>query len=187
MSGSDIMALCSRQVSTALTTEVGWAENGEFLPLGVWKTNGWDIEAIESKAAPEDMRMDPKYGFTLYRVNIHSTQQGQKRTTDDHLQLLAKGRTRALRRKATDEVSVKSLQEEAASEDRSFSNEDSDSQEDNRPLAKPKKKAKAAAKKAKKEDPAAKKVKAAAKAAVKNHKPPERLAHNLRAQVRYGG
>ena len=172
MSGSDIMALCSRQVSTALTTEVGWAENGQFLPLGGWQTNGWDIKAIESKATPEDIRVDPKYGFLLYRVNIHSTQQGQKRTTDDHLQLLAKGRTRALRRKATDEVSVKSKQEEAASDDRSFSDEDSDSQEDNRPLAKPKKKAKAAAKKAKKEDPAKKKAKAAAKAAVKKSRSP---------------
>ena len=176
MSGSGILALCSRQVSTGLKTEVGWAENGEFLPLGVWKTNGWDIEAIEAKAAPEDMRMDPKYGFMLYRVNIHSTQQGQKRTTDDTLQLLAKSRTRALRRKATDEVSVKSLQEEAASDDRSFSDEDSDSEEDDsKPLAKPKKKAKkakAAAKKAPKQEPAKKKAKAAAKAAVKKSRSP---------------
>ena len=185
MNAPDIMALCSRQVSTALTTEVGWAEKGAFLPLAVWKTNGWDVAAIESKAAPENIRVDPEYGFLLYRVKIHSTQQGQKRTTDDSLQLLAKGRTRALRRKATDEVSAKSLAG-GASDDRSCSDEDSDSQADSRPLARPKKQAKAKAKK-EKEDPTAKKVKAAAKAAVKNRSSLECLAHNLRAQVRHGG
>ena len=166
MSGSEIMALCSRQVTTHQDTTVGWADKGKFLPLSVWEKDGWDIQAIQQKASAEDIRVDPQYGWPLYRVNVRATEQGQKRTTQDSLQLLAKGRTRALRRKATDEVSVKSIKDGAASDDRSFSSEDSDSESDRKPLArKPKKKQPKA--KGKKEDSAAKRVKAAAKAALK--------------------
>ena len=134
MSGTEIMALCSRQVSTSIDTTVGWAENGQFLPLSVWQKDGWNVQDIEAKAGPEDIRIDPQYGWKLYRVNVRSTEQGQKRTTRDTLELLAKGRTRALRRKATDE-SAKSIKDGAASDDRSFSSESSDSQDDRRPLA----------------------------------------------------
>ena len=166
MSGSQIMALCSRQVSTSLVTEVGWAEKGTFLPLSVWKTKGWDAEAIAARATGEDIRVDPTYGWYTYRVNIRSTEEGQKRQTNDNLALLAKGRTRALKRKSTDEVSVKSIKDGAASDDRSFSSESSSSGEDNKPLAAGRKGKKPKAK-AKKEDGGKTKVKAAAKAALK--------------------
>ena len=56
--------MCSRQVSTAFVTEVGWAEKGTYLPLSVWATKGWDVKAIEDKAKPEDIRVDPTYGFS---------------------------------------------------------------------------------------------------------------------------
>ena len=143
---------------------MGWAEKGTYLPLSVWKTKGWDVDNIAARATAEDIRVDPTYGWYTYRVNIKTTQQGETRTTSDNLQLLAKGRTRALKRKSTDEVSIA---DGVASDNRSFSSEDSSSDSDEKPLGRKGKKPKAKAKKGDGADKAKARVKAAAKAALK--------------------
>ena len=77
-------------------------------PMSVWATEGWVRETILEKAKPEDIRVDPDYHWNTYRVRIHSTFGGETRTNQDNIRLLAKARTRALRRKRTDESSVHS-------------------------------------------------------------------------------
>ena len=46
---------------------------GQYLPLNVWKTMGWDPALIELRADPEDVE-ESKYG-KMYRVKIHETEE----------------------------------------------------------------------------------------------------------------
>jgi len=48
-----------------------YQEGGSFLPLSVWKTKGFDIEAIEALSKPCDKEKHPVLGDT-YRVSIVS-------------------------------------------------------------------------------------------------------------------
>jgi hypothetical protein len=48
-----------------------YAEGGEFLPLSVWSTRGFDPEAIETKSKDTDIRDHVVLGKT-YRVPIYS-------------------------------------------------------------------------------------------------------------------
>ena len=52
--------------------QIYYDNHGKFLPLGVWKTMGYDIVAIEIKSRPEDVRCDPVLG-DVYRVTTMST------------------------------------------------------------------------------------------------------------------
>ena len=45
---------------------------GEFLPLGVWRTRGYDEDAIEAKSADDDKQVHPVLGLT-YRVRLLKT------------------------------------------------------------------------------------------------------------------
>ena len=166
MSASQVKALCQRQVHVAHQQEWGWAANGEYKPSSVWETLGYNKKDIEEKALPEDTKTDPTYGWTVYRVRIHSTHEGEKTQHSDALQLLAKCRTRALKCRRTDE-SEKAVDQKEESE--SFSSEasnDSDSDKDKLGGKAAKAKAKGNAK-ASAGDKAKAKVKVAAKAAAK--------------------
>jgi hypothetical protein len=59
-------------------------DGGRFLPLSVYATQGFDIEAIRTKSAPENIMNDPVLGL-VYRVRILDTgtdsATGTKRTT----------------------------------------------------------------------------------------------------------
>ena len=48
---------------------------GQYLPLTVWKTMGWDPDLIEQTADPEDVE-ESKYG-KMYRVKIHETEENK--------------------------------------------------------------------------------------------------------------
>ena len=48
---------------------------GQYLPLTVWKTMGWDPDLIEKTADPEDVE-ESKYG-KMYRVKIHETEENK--------------------------------------------------------------------------------------------------------------
>jgi hypothetical protein len=52
--------------------EFSWANGGQFLPLAVWQTQGFDVELIKSNTPPEDVTHNPQVG-TCYRVKIYST------------------------------------------------------------------------------------------------------------------
>ena len=172
MSASQVKALCQRQVHVAHEQEWGWASNGEYKPSSVWEKLGYNKQDIEDKALPEDTKKDPTYGWTVYRVRIHSTHEGESSKHSDALQLLAKCRTRALKRRRTDESSKAADQKEESESFSSEASNDSDSDQDklggNAKGASKAAKAKAKGKaKASAEDKAKAKVKVAAKAAAK--------------------
>ena len=126
MGSSDITALLNRTVTATHDKERAWAEGGVRLPLSVWQTKGWDTAAIVRGAAPDDVEVDPKFGWTTYRVAIRSDHRGEKLRNRDELGVLRKTRTRALRRK-TDAAEEKD--DSSASSGESFSSEESGSSE----------------------------------------------------------
>ena len=138
MSASAIEGVCQRHVTATFEQKAGWVDNGLFKPLSVWVKEGWDGETIVAKAKPEDIRVDPDYHWDTYRVRIHSTFGGETRTNSDNIRLLAKARTRALRRKRTDESSVHS--EPPKNDNDDFSDESS-GDSDEAPLARNNKRA----------------------------------------------
>ena len=48
------------------------SEKGAFLPLEVWKAQGWNTDVIEKQARPEDIEVN-KLGMVTYRVTVHET------------------------------------------------------------------------------------------------------------------
>ena len=70
------LALTNLVTEICLTKEsqqqIYYDNYGKFLPLGVWKTMGYDVVAIETKSRPEDVRCDPVLG-DVYRVTTMST------------------------------------------------------------------------------------------------------------------
>ena len=46
---------------------------GDFKPLGVWATLGYDAKAIEANATPENVEWNKSMGAWTYRVLIHRT------------------------------------------------------------------------------------------------------------------
>ena len=46
-----------------------YSNGGEFLPLSVWKTHGWNTDLIENFSDPDDIREIPQAG-KVYRVKI---------------------------------------------------------------------------------------------------------------------
>ena len=120
MCTQQIEALVRRQISTSKEQTRSFAEDGEFRPLSFWKTLGYDVEAIEAKAPAEDRKIDPICGWENFRVQVQKTSQKEDYKTTDTLQVLAKARTRALKRRRTDE---ESLPQETPASDSSFSDE----------------------------------------------------------------
>ena len=65
----EIHLLASDLMSTYQHEEAYWNDGGEFLPLGVWSTRGFDVAQIEALSQPCDVRHHPVLGKT-YRVVI---------------------------------------------------------------------------------------------------------------------
>ena len=102
MTSAQVEVLCTRQITATQEQSWGWANSGEFRPLGYWKSQGYDTEKIERNAKEEDKEEDPM-GWVNYRVRVKSTHDGATNSTKDNLRVLAKARTRALKRRRTDE------------------------------------------------------------------------------------
>ena len=62
------------------TTTSGTQRGGEFLPLSVWGTRGWDTDAIEKNSYEHDKRVCRVAGLT-YRVPIYSAGRAGKKGT----------------------------------------------------------------------------------------------------------
>ena len=130
MSSDQIKALCKRHVTASHESQWGWAENGAFKPLNVWAKIGHDAEAIKAKAKPEDIRVHPDYGWDEYRVRELQTQRGESSKVTDVLQVLTKTRTRAPKRKSSQE-SARSKQQSDPSFSSMSSNSSSSEEEPN--------------------------------------------------------
>ena len=167
MNSGQIEALCKRQISFSHQKQWGWAANGAYKPLSAWATEGYNVKDIEEKASPEDRKVDPTYGWELFRVRVHTSHEGESNKHTDGLSLLAKCRTRALRRRMTDESEKPAGKDpSSASFSSESSGDSSEDEKDKRKGGKNKKGGKAKAR-AKPEDKAQAKVKAKAKAAAK--------------------
>ena len=140
MCSSQVEALCRRTVNHMHVQEWGWAADGEYLPLDVWSKRGYNGDDIVAKAFPEDKRKDPTYGWDLYRVRVHKTHEAEKHATKDSLDLLAKSRTRALKRRRTDESDLPIPSKSSSSS--SFSEEASASESEESKKGKKSKKSK---------------------------------------------
>ena len=160
MTASQVEALCRRTVAHMHVQEWGWAADGEYLPLDVWSKRGYNADDIAAKAFPEDKRKDPTYGWDLYRVRVHKTHEAEKHATKDSLDLLAKSRTRALKRRRTDESELPIPSKSSSSS--SFSEEASASESEESKKGKKSKKSKG---KKEKQDTTKGKAKGKAKAA----------------------
>ena len=173
MTASEVKALCKRQIHHIHQQEWGWVADGAYKPLPVWEKEGYNTEDIVNNAKPEDKQIDPVYKWVMYRNRAHSTHESDAIKSTDSLSILAKCRTRALKRRRTDESEKPAGEPE---EDDSFSSEssaeDGDSEEDTKKQKKggkePKAKAKGKAKaKASADEKVKTKVRANAKAAAK--------------------
>ena len=146
MTSSQMVALIRRQTTASKEQSWSYAEDGEGRPLGYWKTQGYDVAEIEAKAPEEDKELDPIYGWINYKVRVKSTGKREDHKTTDALQILAKARTRALKRRRTDEESLPQEPEPASDfsdeESGGSSSEDFSSQRRHKDKALPKGKAK---------------------------------------------
>lgn len=70
--GVDAINKCKELLSKKEEHERFYECGGEFLPLGVWRTRGYDEDAIEAKSADDDKQAHPVLGLT-YRVRLLKT------------------------------------------------------------------------------------------------------------------
>ena len=94
---------------------------------------GVAVKTIQAKAPPEDRKIDATFGWENFRVEVEKTSKKEDYKTTDTLQVLAKARTRALKRRRTDE---ESLPQEPPASDSSFSDEASGGSESEDPREK---------------------------------------------------
>ncbi len=75
-------------------TEESYYQQGEFLPLGVWQTRGFDAAQIEANSHPSDKMTHPVLGPT-YRVRVVATRHSTTRRTERVSKSTVGGRKRA--------------------------------------------------------------------------------------------
>ena len=162
LSGPETVAAAKRRQVIKKEDTRSSTTKSEWLPLAAWKERGYDVEAIAKFAPPEDVDVDPTYGWKLYRVAKHTKTETTSHVCTDEVALAVKGKTRALKRHRTDESSHVGADDEFSpylSDDSSLARRGSKSKGGNR---KAKSKGKA---KAKPEDKAEEKAKKQARAA----------------------
>ncbi len=72
MTGAKEMAAVAETLCDTEIHETTYAEQGTFLPLGMWKAKGADTALIEASTCAADIRQHPQLG-TCYRVSILTT------------------------------------------------------------------------------------------------------------------
>ena len=90
------------------TDEKFYANQGEFLPLKVWKSRGFSASSIRQGCKPEDKRVCPVLG-EVYRVAIMSSgSQGlETTTTTNEVEILPRERPLKRKRQVSPEPEVK--------------------------------------------------------------------------------
>jgi hypothetical protein len=80
MNGSEAAAACDVLITAMEETREFYIEGGEYLPLGVWMTRGFDAVHIKERSRDSDVIQDPVLG-TVYRVRILQRGNAGSRTT----------------------------------------------------------------------------------------------------------
>jgi hypothetical protein len=80
--------------------------SGEFLPLGVWASKGFDATKIETESLEQDIEIHPLLG-TTYRVKIHQTMDAreERRVRQETLEEISKRNPKAKALKVDEERS----------------------------------------------------------------------------------
>ena len=68
------------------STESNWANGGSYLPLAVWKQQGYDVDRIASVTKPCDIQENEQLG-TCYRVKIFSKSESGSQGSRETLSL----------------------------------------------------------------------------------------------------
>ena len=69
---SDVVKLMTFTLNKYQKKEFSWANGGQYLPLKVWVTQGFDGDRIVRTSTPEDIQENAQAG-TCYRVRLFST------------------------------------------------------------------------------------------------------------------
>ena len=96
---------------------------GQFLPLGVWRTKGYDAEAIETKSEAKDKDWHPVLGET-YRVRLIA--KGERAWSGEKSTHVAAAKSSSNKRKALPPNAVEPVENETADPSQS-NNSSSDS------------------------------------------------------------
>ena len=169
ITGMDIGTLrkfCERKFTKTESHGKFYEEKGQFLPLSVWATRGFNVEDIETKSPQDDKKLHPVLGMT-YRVALMSSgSRGWKGATSEGN--LAKRSKKAASAPAEPELELAASDASAVESETADSSSSSSSSSSSKKKSKKKKgkKSKSSKKKSKKKEAKkAAKAKAAAKAA----------------------
>ena len=99
LTSENIWAQCDRTVTITKSKHSGWADNGEYKPLGVWEVLGYPTKLIVERAGSDDIRMCPVYNWPTYRVPMYSDTSGGQQATNDTLALGKKAASNKVVRK----------------------------------------------------------------------------------------
>ena len=69
---TELVKMVEAKLSQFSSKEFCWANGGQFLPLSVWQTKGFDSEKIKNSTPPDDIQVNPQVGM-CYRVKIYSS------------------------------------------------------------------------------------------------------------------
>ena len=121
-----------------------YAKEGRFLPIGVWEKQGYDIAKIEEHATEADKQWNSKWQWYEYRVPVETDEHTKEDSVTDSVTFRSKAKTRALKKRRTNEseasIPASPAPEEAPSSE--SSGDDSDDRGARRNKAKVKAKAK---------------------------------------------
>jgi len=101
MSADKIRESAQRTFKSYNREEEWFDEGGDYLPLSVWASRGWDIERIEQNTKPEDVRETAQGGRT-YRVKIQSGGTRGARGKIDTNEIMGQSRKRKKPQDATE-------------------------------------------------------------------------------------
>ena len=141
----------SRELMTIEESGSYFECGGQLLPLGVWRTKGYDAEAIETKSEAKDKAWHPVLGDT-YRVRLIA--KGERKWSGEKTTATAAAKSSSKKRKALPPIAVEKVENETAdpsqsdnhSSDSSSSSNSSSSDKKKRKNSNEKKKKKSAQK-----------------------------------------
>ena len=100
MTGEEIKALAKREVKGEHKEVQKYENQGRFLPLGVWGTQGYEVDKIKANAQPEDMKWNEKWKWAEYRVPVEMDSKADEDIVSDAVKLSSRGQVHKRRRTA---------------------------------------------------------------------------------------
>jgi len=99
MAPQQIKKLCEHETTFQEIETHTMAESGEFLPLAVWQSRGFDADRIKNNTAPHDCKFKPQIGW-CYRVAIESDSRTVTQSQTEILKIIQSKRRRPAKARA---------------------------------------------------------------------------------------